>query len=574
MSARVWPISRVSASGIFGASVLIVAGLVLSSQLALAQFTQPAPTVTAIAPASGSTLGGAPIIITGTNLQPPTGATTVTIGGTAATEISVIDATTVTAIAPPGTAGAADVVVTTPRGTGTGSGLYTYLTPPFLQQGPKLVGSLAVGNAEQGQSVALSADGNTAIVGGYNDNAEIGAAWVYTRSGVVWTQQGSKLVGTGVAGEVARQGFSVVLSADGNTALVGGWSDNTDAGAAWVFTRSGGVWTQQGSKLVGTGAVNVPAPAQQGQSVALSADGNTAILGGPDDNSYAGAAWVFIRSGGGWTQQGSKLVGTGAIGGANHPVWQGTSVALSADGNTAIVSGPGDNSSVGAVWVFTRSGGVWTQQGSKMVGTDGTAGNNYGSSVALSADGNTALVGGPFDNSEIGAAWVYTRSSGIWTQQGSKMVGTGGVPTESTQQGFSVALSADGNTALVGGPFNNSLAGAAWVFTRSGGVWTQRGSQLVGIGASGTQSFQGQSVALSGDGNTAILGGFGDNSYLGAAWAFVRSGLQVDPPANMVTAGNPGGPSPPHHSNINLARPLAASIIQFRASQTGSPLLQ
>jgi uncharacterized protein (TIGR03437 family) len=74
--------------------------------------------VTAIAPASGSTLGGAPIIITGTNLQAPTGTTTVTIGGTAATKISVIDATTVTAVAPPGTAGAADVVVTTPGGTG------------------------------------------------------------------------------------------------------------------------------------------------------------------------------------------------------------------------------------------------------------------------------------------------------------------------------------------------------------------------------------------------------------------------------------------------------------------------
>ncbi len=95
-------------------------------------------------------------------------------------------------------------------------------------------------------SVALSSDGNTAIVGGWSDNGKTGAAWVFTRSGGVWTQQGKKLVGTGAAGN-ARQGMSVALSADGNTATVGGWSDNSKIGAAWVFTRNGGgVWTQQG----------------------------------------------------------------------------------------------------------------------------------------------------------------------------------------------------------------------------------------------------------------------------------------------------------------------------------------
>jgi hypothetical protein len=89
-------------------------------------------------------------------------------------------------------------------------------------------------------------------VGGYGDNSNTGAAWVYTRSGGVWTQQGSKLVGTGVIGS-AEQGRSVALSGDGNTAIVGGNVDNSLTGAAWVYTRSNGVWTQQGSKLVGTG---------------------------------------------------------------------------------------------------------------------------------------------------------------------------------------------------------------------------------------------------------------------------------------------------------------------------------
>jgi hypothetical protein len=265
------------------------------------------------------------------------------------------------------------------------------------------VGTGAVGRSDQGISVSLSADGNTAIVGGVSDNSFAGAAWVFTRSGGVWTQQGDKLVGTGAAVN-ADQGNSVALSADGNTAIVGGPVDRS----AWVFTRSGGVWTQQGNKLVGTGEVGV---AEQGFSVALSADGNTAVVGGQNDNGGLGAVWVYTRSGGVWTQQGSKLVGTGAVGSAR----QGNSVALSADGNTAIVGGPGDNpdsngDGAGATWVFNRNGGVWTQQGSKLVGTGAVGhGAGQGTSVAVSGDGNTVIVGGPYDNSDIGAAWVFVQ---------------------------------------------------------------------------------------------------------------------------------------------------------------------
>ncbi len=226
-----------------------------------------------------------------------------------------------------------------------------------------------------------------------------------------FTQQGAKLVGTGAVGP-AFQGTSVALCADGNTALVGGNSDNGQVGAVWVFTRSGGVWIQQGAKLVGTGAVG---PAFQGTSVALSSDGNTALVGGALDNNPTGGVWVFTRSGGVWTQEGAKLVGTGAVGGA----FQGTSVALSSDGNTAIVGGASDNpvaappGRTGAAWVFTRSGGVWTQVGTKLVGTGGVWSPQQGFSVALSADGQTAIVGGNSDNNGIGAAWVYAMQAAV-----------------------------------------------------------------------------------------------------------------------------------------------------------------
>ena len=164
--------------------------------------------------------------------------------------------------------------------------------------------------------------------------------------------------------------------------------------------------------------------------------------------------------------QQAKLVATDAL----NPASQGFSVALSGNGNTAIVGGSSDDD-VSAAWVYTRERRAWSQQ-VKLVGTGGVPGTRQGLSVPLSDDGNTAIVGGPDDNIGTGAAWVYTRSGGVWSQQ-AKLVGTSASPFQ--EQGFSVSLSNDGNTAIVGGPNeNNSVAGAAWVYTRSRGVWSQR----------------------------------------------------------------------------------------------------
>jgi hypothetical protein len=390
----------------------------------------------------------------------------------------------------------------------------------FSQQGGKLIGTGAVGTlVYQGMSVAISADGTTVLVGATRDNGSIGATWVFVRNGSVWTQQGGKLVGSGASGTIVGQGGSVCLSADGNTALVGGYADNNEVGATWVFFRSGSIWSQQGPKLVGTGVVG--GFARQGGSVAVSADGNTAIVGGYSDNGYKGAAWVFTRSGGVWSQQGNKLVGSASTATSS----QGAGVALSADGNTAVIGGSGEAGATGAVWVFTRSGGVWTQQGSKLVGSGYVGASNQGSSVSVSSDGNTILSGAMGDNSYAGAAWVFTRSGGVWTQQGGKLVGTGAVGI--AEQGWSVSLSGDGNTAIVGGDRDNGYAGASWVFARSGGVWSQQGSKLVGTGAVGTSVQQGKSVSVSSDGRRVIIGGPIDNNGPGAAWMFYNSATDV-----------------------------------------------
>src|SRR5690606_16694093 len=126
------------------------------------------------------------------------------------------------------------------------------------------------------------------------------------------------------------------------------------------------------------------------------------------------------------SQQGSKLVAEGT--------WQGSSVSVSADGNTAIVGGV-----FGGTWVYARTGGIWGQGSSQEI-----AGTSDSTKVASSADGNTAIVGKPSADSNNGAAWIFTRSGDVWTQ-GDKLVGTGSVGMAG--QGVAVSLSADGKTA-------------------------------------------------------------------------------------------------------------------------------
>jgi hypothetical protein len=384
-------------------------------------------------------------------------------------------------------------------------------TLPFTQLGSKLPG---VTLFSQFGIVALSADGTTMAVGAPNSTSP-GAVYVYNRSGSTWVQEGSAIIGTGSVGG-ARQGTDVALSADGNTLAIGGSNDNSGVGAVWVFTRSGGVWTQQGSKLVGTG--NLGASTQS--IVALSADGNTLAVGGGGDNTNTGATWIFTRSGGTWSQQGSKLIGTGATGAA----FQGGSVSLSQDGNTLVVGGQLNNTNIGANWVFVRSGATWSQQGSELIANDSqpaTQGVRQGCSTSVSSDGNTFVTGGFVDNLNIGAAWVFTRSGGVWTQQGSKLVGVGySTSPTNPQQGISVSISGDANTIAVGGFSDDNNIGATWIFVKSSGNWIQPNPKLVGTGFT-SNSRQGNPVKLSTNGSTLAVGAISDN-LRGAVWTFVK----------------------------------------------------
>jgi hypothetical protein len=256
-------------------------------------------------------------------------------------------------------------------------------------------------------------------------------------------------------------GYSVALS--GETALVGAVGDtvggNARQGSAYVFVRSGGSWIQQAHLMASDGA----AYDNFGHSVALS--GETALVGAPDDtiggNVEQGSVYVFVRSGGSWSQQAQLFAFDGAAGD-----YFGSSVALS--GETALVGAQNDtvgsNTYQGSAYVFVRSGGSWSQQ-AQLFAFDGAAGDYFGYSVALS--GETALVGARADtvgsNTLQGSAYVFARSGTGWSQQAKLLAGDGAA---GDYFGYSVALS--GWTALVGAHFDtvgsNARQGSAYVF--------------------------------------------------------------------------------------------------------------
>jgi hypothetical protein len=461
------------------------------------------------------------------------------------------------------------------------------LRPPA--SGPN--GELGAGNF--GNNAAISSDGNTAIVGAFADHANTGAAWVFTRSGSTWVEQtkltapstgSDKEVGAGVFGS------DVALSGDGNTALIGGNGDNGSRGAAWVFTRSGTTWSERKKLVVPSGAAP---PSEQGNgelgfSVALSASGGAAFLGAPTDNANGslgtGAVFAFTGSGASWSQQAELIPnGVSASPGA------GTSLATSSDGNTVVAGGPFDAPSggaSGAVWVFTRSGTTWTP--TKLVAPDSPsplaetlAQSELGASAAISADGTIVLAGGPDDGmGNRGAAWIFNRTGASWSVV-AKLTPASGTGAGS-QFGATAALAANGGTALIGGNTDTSSAGAVWEFTGSGTAWAQRARLTAPAGTETGPGQFGSAVGLSSDAETAVIGGNQDASGLGAAWVFVvpPSISNINPPSGpagggtpvVLTGANLGGASAVRFGGVRAASFSVVSTTQIDAvSPPGDP---
>jgi Secretion system C-terminal sorting domain len=412
----------------------------------------------------------------------------------------------------------------------------------WQQQGPKLVGTGRINESLQGSSTAISADGNTAVVGGCTDSAQTGAVWVFTRSGGTWRQQGPKLVGTGAIYS-ALQGISVAVSADGNTLIEGGYRDAFGSGAVWVFVRVNGEWHQQGPKIL-TGPDASGPGLSFGAALALSGDGNTAIIGAVGDNNNVGAVWVYKRTNGVWTQEGPKLVGAGYtnIGaGSTNPRLntQGSSVAISGDGNTAVIGCPADDSDKGALWVFTRTNGVWTQLGSKLVAAAGLASSVYlGAETAISSDGNTIFARANESIPGVGISgifWTFVRTNGVWTQLGNRL-NISNLPD--MNYNHIGTLSADGQTAAVNAN-NINQQSLIWIYKRTGANWVLQFNETFGTIQPGfafaSSSFGRGGVSFTGDGNAVLTGDAPDNLGVGAAWVFANQ-CSGTPAATQIIA--------------------------------------
>jgi len=342
---------------------------------------------------------------------------------------------------------------------------------------------------------ALDIEGSTLVVGAHwhdpvGGAANDGAAWVWTRSANGWMQE-AKLLSTTHSGD--HLGYSVSLS--GDTVALGAPFETvgaaSSAGAVYVFTRSiGGVWSLE-ARLT---AADFGAVDRFGGAVDL--DGDTLAIGAANDDVSSvidqGSAYVFTRAGGVWTQQ-AKLV---ASDGASSDLL-GSSLSLS--GDRILVGSPQhDGPSLanrGAAYLFERAGANWIEV-AKLEPADGGASDRFGSAVALDAD--TAVVGSPSHDGTVpdaGAAYVYLEAAGAWTLQ-QKLTDSGVVFVDQ----FGAALALEGDRLAVGLPGNNvpsTGAGAVQFFTRTGSVWTGH-FDMIGSDTDFIDRL-GRSVAISGD---------------------------------------------------------------------------
>ena len=439
---------------------------------------------------------------------------------------------------------------------------YPITVDPVWTEQQKLSASDKANGDSLGYSLSLS--GDTAIIGAPQKNPDLrpsmGAAYIFVRSGDTWTEQQKITASDCASGDIF--GWSVAVS--GDSVVVGApqaTPGGTDfAGAAYVFTRSGGVWTEQ-QKLVASDKVARDA---FGSSVAIS--GNTVLVG---KFHGLGTAYVFTRSGGSWTET-QKLTGSDTVVGDQF------AYSLAIDGGTAVIGAlnckVGGVDRAGAAYVFVHDGSSWIQQ-QKLTAADPGIDDGFGWAVAV--QGNTAIATSP-DNSPggvhlAGSAYVFSRSGGAWTQS-QKL--TASDKTELSHFGWSVAIS--GDAAVVGAlsaPDSLLAAGSAYIFSRTGATWTEQ-QKLVASDRQAGNRF-GASVGISAD--FALIAAYNTSpdgvSLAGAAYAFkYRPSVAITFPTLIKYGGVPGIYGGLNGTGtVTLARPapLGGTVINLLSDNAG-----
>ena len=371
---------------------------------------------------------------------------------------------------------------------------------------PAIAGnSLAWGRLHYGKLVVTDARGRvlpaTLTASGRSIVLRFDAArarYPLTVDPLVWVEQE---VTASAAGGSSEYGWSVAVS--GPTALVGAKfytvNGHSGQGAAYVYTKTNGAWSQTAELTAGDGA----AWDEFGNSVALS--GSTALVGAPNhqvgSNTYQGAAYVYTETNGTWSQTAELTASDGAA-------WDAFGYSVALVGTTALVGAPYHNSKIGAAYVFTGGSGIWSQAAELSL-SGAAADIELGYSVALIGPNNIALVGTPFieigTQTEQGAVFVYTKPAGGWANTSNYTARlTAGDGTAYDWFGISVAGS--GSNVLVGAPQHqvgsNIQQGAAYVYNEANGIWWQQAELTASDGAA--SDYFGDAVAF--NGATALVG--------------------------------------------------------------------
>ncbi len=359
--------------------------------------------------------------------------------------------------------------------------------------------SQAIIFSQQGFSSAISDDGNTVASGAPG----AGSVLVWVRDvNDTWSLQ------TIITDSGFEEGYSVSLSGNGNILAIG--SPGTFSDTVFIWSRSGTIWTLV-QAIVGTPDTRF------GHSVSLSQDGTVLVVGASvGGNIGQGSVDVWTFDGSIWNQQLANYVPPSSVGSVSAI---GTSVYMSSSGTSFIVGGPSDTS-VGVAWIVNQASLSWTNTPTSVLLTPSNpsgSGNQFGSSVSISGNGLTCIVGARLDNSSMGASWIFRYNGSNWIEQ-VKLVGTNG--SSFATQGASVSISRNGLVVAVGGPGDNTFIGAVWIFALEYGTWSQK-AKLIGSGNTPPTSSQGNSSALSQDGRTLVEGGNIDNSANGSVWIFV-----------------------------------------------------
>lgn len=393
-----------------------------------------------------------------------------------------------------------------------------------INEQAKLLASNGVAGDRLGYSIAIDSSGDTVIVGAYAADPlgylQAGAVYVFVRVTGTWSQQAIL-----IANDKANNdyfGYSVGISNDGNRAIIGASQDDSNKGAAYIFTRSGTTWSQEYKIVDANGASNF----YFGCAVAMSGNGDRVVIGAYADNlggTSSGAAAIYNRSVTSTWSLASKVQASDA---APSDLF-GIAVSISRDGSTVLVGAYLDDdkgTSSGSAYVFTEISTIWIQQ-AKLVPADGAASDNFGRSLCLSGDGNIAVISSFLDDTaftDAGSAYIFKRNPDTSWVQYAKITPSDPVLEHwlggcvyINENATMVALSANGDDT------KGTNAGAVYIFTDQAGVWTQYAK--ITASDTATVDYFGYSLAINSNGTAIAVGTVYDDdkgTNAGAAYIF------------------------------------------------------